>query len=144
MTNFSNCILTLKFKFGKTNNDYMKMLATHNNIEYKILPDIGDCSTFQFNLTLPDKLILTISNKSENDTIIDDNGTILEDRYIQLQEASIDGFDLNYNFLHKKIKLVTFENNEIISSYFGFNGSVELIFDQPNVFQQIYSLNREI
>ena len=143
MINFNDCLLTLKFKFGKTNNDYMNLKIVHGNNEYSVVPNADDCSTFQIKLNLPDKIVLLVSNKNEFDTVVDEQGNIVQDRYIQLQEASLDGFELNYNFLHKKIKILTLDNNEVISSYFGFNGSVELDFNQSNVFHQVSLLNRE-
>ena len=144
MINFNSCLLTLKFKFGKTNDDYMNLKIVHENSEYSVVPNADDCSTFQIKLNLPDKIVLSVSNKNEFDTVVDDQGNIVQDRYIQLQEASLDGFELNHHFLHKKIKLTTTNNNEVTSNYFGFNGFVELDFNQSNVFYQVSLLNREL
>jgi hypothetical protein len=142
MTNFDKCRLKLDFKFGKTNSDYMNLLVIHREKQYNVSPDSNDCASVDLNLNLPDVVVLIVSNKNINDTIVDSEGNIVEDRYIQLQSAHIDGFELNYNFLHKKVVLNT-TNNSVVSSYFGFNGFVNLIFDQENVFYQIYTLNRE-
>lgn len=144
MTNFNSCQLTLKFRFGKTNDDYMNLMIVHNHSEYSVFPDSNDCATFQVDLNLPDSLLISVSNKNQFDTIVDKNGNIAEDRFVQLYSAHLDGFELNHNFLHKKIKLITTENNEVISSYFGFNGSVTLNFDEPNVFRQVPSCNGDI
>lgn len=130
--------------FGSIYDEYMKLKILHNDVTYNVMPDSNGFAKFTINLSLPDKIRLLISNKMPTDTQVDINGAIIKDKYIQIQSAAIDGFNLNHVFLHKKLTLITNKNTHVVSNYFGFNGIVDIRFNETNVFNQVVSLNRDI
>jgi hypothetical protein len=98
-----------------------------------------ECPGYAVDIELPTKIKLVISGKDmTTDTILDDKGNIVQDLYVKITGISIDGVGLNSIFLHQGITLIT-DHGNTITSYFGHNGHVDFILDQPNVFQQIMS-----
>jgi hypothetical protein len=76
---------------------------------------------------------IVVSNKNLScDTKVDNNGTILEDKFIELTKIIVDRVDASTNYI-KSIVLDTGED-KINSNYWGFNGTVNLCFDQSDSF----------
>jgi hypothetical protein len=80
------------------------------------------------------KLEMLFSNKSSNDTIVDNNGHIVKDKFVLLKKFSINGIDLfaDHDFFYKKLKYHT--NGVATDVHPGFwhnNSAVSLEFDNP-------------
>ena len=135
MHDFSQCKLELTFEFGATNNKYMDLDVNGYNVS-------PDCPCVTLLISLPTTVYLIVSNKDPTDTIVDSNGNIVQDCYVKLSSMTIDGFNINEKFLHQKIILTTVNGFAVTSSYFGFNGTIELVLDRKSVMSQCLYLNR--
>ena len=134
MHDFSQCNIALEFEFGETNGKYMNLAVN----DVAVTPD---CPHVDLTITLPNTIQLTLSNKGDNDTIVDDSGNIVQDCYVKLTAIAIDGFKINEKFLHQKVIINTQDGQSITTNYFGFNGTVFLILDRTTVLSQCLYLN---
>lgn len=146
MTNFNQCKLKIKFCFGRCNNKLFQVKVDDNHDVVEVLPYTIDneiIGIYEKQIYLPTKIIIHAQGKDNNvDTILDENFNIVEDLYVQISAISLDGFDLNENFLFKKINLITVDNKKILTNYIGFNGFVELNFKEDNIFFQCMECNK--
>lgn len=145
MTNFSKCVLNIKFGYGKVNNKLFKIQVNYNGTIDDLLAyetDKGIFSNYVKEIILPTSIDIVFSGKDNNvDTIVDSEGNIIEDLFVQIQQISLDQFDLNEKFLHQRIVINTNENQSYTTSYIGFNGTVTLNFEEDNIFSQVLALN---
>jgi len=82
---------------------------------------------FDFDIDLPCTLNVLVNGKDNSkDTVVDDKGNILEDKFIRIDKICLDNKPLNDNALPKFCKLVTNDSKTIVSNYIGFNGMVSL------------------
>jgi hypothetical protein len=117
----------LHFKFGAVHDTYMTVCV--NGID--VLPDINQQAMIQVPVHFPSVLILKLSGKNNNiDTLIDNTGKITQDKFVQLTQVKIDRMSVSDHFLQKW----PIVNNSFTTSYFGFNGQVQLTFDSPTSF----------
>ena len=141
MTNFNKCRLRIVFTLGKCNNKLMKIFVDNQ----ELIPFENDkniTAVYESNIILPTEIPISTSGKDSNvDTIIDSDGNILEDLYAQITEVSLDNFELNENFLFKKIIVNTEFGDTYTTCYIGFNGLINLKFNEDNVFSQVLECN---
>ena len=90
-------------------------------------------------LNLPTRLCLIFSGKNNaTDTRIDENGNILQDLHVKIAKMALDGFELSKHVLQQKLGLET-ATGSMPTAYVGFNGTITLNLDKPNVFLQYYA-----
>ena len=130
----NNCDITLILEYGLINNKSFDVELTHNGVT---TPITGTTHTVSVNL--PTQIMVKFSGKNmATDTIIDDTGRIVADKYVKIKEILLDNIQLPRYFLEKKLELVD-ENNVIRNTnYIGFNGCLVLNFEKSNVFSQYY------
>ena len=135
---------TIEFKFGLVRNESMQVVVSNGEESLVVVPDdelVGSCA---MHIDLPGKLTIEISGKnSEGDTIVDNDGNILEDKFVQISKIALDCFQLHEIFLYQKIKFLTNNGDELYVSYFGFNGTAVLDFDKPTVLEQYLSCKKD-
>ena len=137
MTKFSTCKLKIVFEFGECNNKLMVVKVNGQTLE----PE-NKQATYENEITLPAKVVIETSGKEDGiDTTVDKDGNIIEDMYAKITSFSLDSFEFQEVFLYQKIKLVTENHGTHTTCYFGFNGFVNLDFNEDNVFSQVLSLN---
>ena len=66
--------------------------------------------------------IITDGKDNNNDTLLDDKGNVIKDKFLRIDEISIDKKPIDTNSLYKIIKIHTVEKQLIYSNYVGFNG----------------------
>ena len=66
--------------------------------------------------------IITDGKDNNNDTLLDDKGNVIKDKFLRIDEISIDKKPIDTNALYKIIKIHTVETHLIYSNYVGFNG----------------------
>ena len=86
-----------------------------------------------FNVTALPKNQITIGHYAKNnDTIIDSTGSIVQDRHCILHFLKIDQIKIDLNFLScYNFYYLTDDNEQIITNYFGKNGSLTVDFEYP-------------
>lgn len=109
---------TLKFKFnaGFVGNKSMKLLINQQSV------DVSENFIVDISVELPTEINFELSGKLPSDTVVE-NGKIIADKFIQLDEIEIDGFKLfPYQIPEKYLE----------TSYWGENGLVKFIIDQDD------------
>lgn len=141
MTNFNECKLRIGFKLGKCNNKLFNLSVNGEQL-IPIQTEDSIIAVYEKNIVLPTQIkICTYGKDNNTDTLIDDNGNIVDDLFVQIDDIHLDNFELNEKFLHQKINVVT-ENGEVYTtSYIGFNGTTLLDFQEENVFSQVMMCN---
>tara|TARA_R100001079_G_scaffold110911_1_gene88330 strand:+ start:5291 stop:5668 length:378 start_codon:yes stop_codon:yes gene_type:complete len=86
----------------------------------KFSPGINNVS---IDVELPTTInIITDGKDNNNDTLLDDKGNVIKDKFLRIDEISIDKKPIDTNALYKIIKIHTVEKQLIYSNYVGFNG----------------------
>jgi len=125
---FNQSLVKLQFKFVEINNEYMNLNIIYNDKTITVNPLQNQSVELQ--IKFPSEIILDISGKNMNhDTIIDKDGSIIKDKYIELTKVVIDNVAVPKLYLKKWPEL-----NGNKNSYFGFNGQAKLKFLEKNSF----------
>lgn len=122
--------LTLEFEIGFINNSNMTMKINGQTF------DTFNDSKFVYTkeIELPTELYIELSGKGTNDTLVDQTGKVIKDKYILLKNIMLDGVGCAPFYCNKAIVLDT-GTDKIKSPYWGFNGSVRINFNEPNGFR---------
>jgi len=137
---FSTCKLELEFEFGSCRDDYFR-LQIDNGSSVK---DVDYFNPYYSSMIeLPKKSKIITSGKNNRLHTIVKDGEIIEDMYVKINKLKLDGIAVGNAFYYKKVKLVTIENKEHITNYFGFNGICTIDLNHNNVFTQFLSLNTD-
>ena len=140
MINFNTCNLKIVFKFNECNGKLMKVEVDCGHSV--ILEPVDKYAVFEQQIELPKKVIIRTSGKNHKyDTKMDESGNIYEDLAVQIESIKLDSFDLNEQYLHQKINILTESGETHTTSYIGFNGTINLDFDENNVFAQVLKAN---
>ena len=146
MPDFATCKLRIDFEFGSARNKFMTACAEHEGRVIDIKPQGTGSkkqSVLELDITLPTKIVLTFRGKIPGeDTVIDAQGNILEDVYVQIVGVALDGFKTNEKFLYQKMFLKTQDGQSIMTNYAGFDGSIEINLDRQDVFAQYLWMNQ--
>lgn len=146
MPNFETCKLKIDFEFGSARNKFMTARAEHDGQVINIEPNgtgPKKSSSLELDITLPTKIVLSFQGKVPGeDTVIDAQGNILEDVYVQIVGVSLDGFKTNEKFLYQKMFLETDDGQSIMTNYAGFDGRIILNLDKQDVFAQYLWMNQ--
>jgi len=77
------------------------------------------------------------------DSVIDAQGQLLADKFVLIKRMSLDGHEVDKNFLEKHLALQVADSDQIVrSNYVGFNGVMTIDLDRDNVFLQVQKMNR--
>jgi hypothetical protein len=127
MEKLNHSWVRLYFKFGAVHNSYMTV--TVNGVT--VVPDHNEQAQVETLVEFPGELILELSGKNNNtDTLVNDAGEIVQDKFVQLTQVQVDRMTVNNHFLQKWPVV----NDSFVTAYFGFNGQAKLTFDAPSSF----------
>lgn len=141
MPKLNKCKIGFEFEFGAIQGRCMTLQVLHDDNCYMV-PGNQGTANLQFDIVLPTTINLKFSGKNPNtDTLVDHDGKIIEDMYVKIVKINLDGFDLNEIFFHKKITICTDDLQQITTSYIGFNGMINLEFNESTVFKQYLACN---
>lgn len=116
--------ITILLSAGKIHNKTMWVEIFNNNMFVKKISEWSDKPTkVDIDTNLPCIIEFKVDGKHKFDTIIDENGKIVADKFIKVEAISIDGKWVNQWMLEGK--LLTFipnDRQEIVTNYFGSNG----------------------
>jgi hypothetical protein len=92
----------------------------------------------------PTTINITLSNKSENDTLTDESGEIIKDKAIEVTQVLINNFPIHQD-LTDKIFICRREGSDCDTNenWWAFNGKIKILFDQPSPMRYMLSLNNE-
>lgn len=89
---------------------------------------------YETDLKFPAKFSIHVFGKGDFDTEVDEQGVVINDKYIRLLEINVDGMSCYSDYVHHHIFLHTNHGQSIQTNYWGFNGRVNLDFDYDNSF----------
>ena len=131
LTNQSD--LDLEFKIGHCNST-MSMEILVDDTPMASYPSF-DTNRFvlKHRINWPSTLKIVLSNKNLlHDTMVDADGKIIADKYIQLTRVVVDRIETTVEYINSVV--LNTDDNKITTTYWGFNGFVELDFTQENSF----------
>lgn len=121
-----NFKLRLKFEFGIVNGQMMSIKVNDTDvIDGQITLDI----------TLPSAIRIKFSGKNNNDTVMDENGNIIEDKFIKIEKFLLDDILVPDWILHEKFSYTTDKHDELPLSFIGHNGSAIIDIPEDDVFK---------
>lgn len=138
----NQCNLLVDFRFNSVQDSSMtvKILTFDSIEEFSV---INDVVKFKKNINLPTKVQIEFFGKNMNlDTVLDNNGNIIADKNVIIENIFLDNIPIPNWCLSKFICLVTTENQKIYTNYIGHNGFVKLDFCHSDVFRQLMSFQR--
>lgn len=92
----------------------------------------------------PTTINIVVSNKGNKDTLVDQTGTILKDKAIEVTQVLINNFPIQQHLIDKiLICRRDGTNADTHENWWGFNGTVKIIFDQSNPMRYMLSLKNE-
>ena len=74
-------------------------------------------------ITWPSVIIIKLSNKGPDDTVVDGNGIVVNDKAIILEELALNNFPLELNVMEQLVDGII---------YWGFNGEIKMNFTEKN------------
>jgi hypothetical protein len=142
MSEFANCTLKMRFRYGSCNNKLLQVEVEHNQKKVKLSP-VENFATYTKQITLPTTLKVSVTGKDTvTDTKVDADGNVIEDLFVEICDITLDTFRLSDFFLHKKITIQTEDGKDHNTNYFG-NGSANIDFLEENIFAQVYKAAQE-
>lgn len=81
----------------------------------------------------PQPVYFTLGNKDTNDTLVDQLGNILQDKFIKLESLTVDRLPVHIVALLDCVEIDTGTQN-IKTNYWGFNGVAKIEFDRNDTF----------
>lgn len=128
----------MKFSAGRISNhesDPWMHLRIWANNDLVHDSDAAQRVDLEFNMTLPGRIQIDVSGKRSGlDTLVDEQGVILRDKFVRLDWISIDRLPVKHWIVQSK--LIQFHSDEMPgthhTNYFGFNGSGVLDLCWPN------------
>lgn len=125
--------ITFKFSIGLYNGSMGMTIRCNNKVLLSKSSFETDSFVFTDNVELPAEITIDLYGKNSGDTSIDSDGNIVADKYIKLQELSIDRVPLHILSL---IHLVEIDHDVQtgVTNYWGFNGQAKIKIEQPDSF----------
>ncbi len=128
----TNTTIKLRLRIGRYRGQSMSLIIRANN---QIVLDCNQFSTdfhdLEFQCLLPMVLEFETNGKSFEDTLVDDQGKILQDKFIVVESMSVDSIWI------KRWMLGLFENatSDIKTNYFGQNGIARFQIPYSDIMQ---------
>jgi hypothetical protein len=132
----------IEFEFSKVNNKTMSVDFLHETHKQHIHPTDAKVEQVEITIELPTTIKLVFLGKTDGVDTIVDGIEIIEDLHVKISNIWLDDFAIHLAVLQKMPVLNTHSSKIVKSNYIGFNGDVNLIFNEKNVFDQIMYLNR--
>lgn len=96
------------------------------------------------NIDWPTTLNIITSNKHSDDCKVDINGNIIKDKSIEVVGILINNFSIHQDLIDKLFICQKEGSSNITNeNWWGFNGKIKIIFDQPNPMRYMLSLRNE-
>jgi hypothetical protein len=125
----------LYFQYNSNRFKHPQILLTDSGTKQQHLLSVND---HEFKLLLPvagtHKIVLQLINKTDQDTLVDEDGNIVEDLWVKITKIEIDGFDIT-----DKIDLIStytdnYKNPVNTYGFLGFNTEYTLNLQTPGFY----------
>lgn len=138
----NKCKLEIFFRFVGLDDKYMGVTIHHGGTVSTLQAVDDSAYSYVQEIELPTKVELEFFGKNKDtDTRIDAQGKIIADKHVILKGIKLDNVPVEPLYLRRRLCL-EHENGVTYSNYIGFNGTMVIQFDSPNVFSQIMTFKR--
>jgi hypothetical protein len=98
----------------------------------------------EFNIDWPTTIYIQLSNKQRDDTQLDQNGLIIQDKVIEVTDVLINNFPIHQDLVDK-IFICQREGSasDTNENWWAWNGTVKIIFDHTSPMRYLLSLQNE-
>lgn len=132
LTNETELVLRLELEVSKQPN--FKITINNDVVYDQTATEIIEI-TYPYQQQKDIEINMWMDGKTDNDTVVDENGNILSDKYIKINRLIVNNFSLekNYNFYYNNLNYYN-QNNESINVEQGFwfnDHKLNLSFTQP-------------
>ena len=145
MLDLATATMTLVFEFGRVRDAVMRIDVLVGDTVHTVPCEWdGDSGrgTVSVPVCLPTTVTVVASGKGPMDTLVDEQGNIIQDCHACLREVYLDGFKLGDYFLYHKVMITADDGHELVTNYFGFNGRAVIDLPKKSVFAQYCFLNQ--
>jgi hypothetical protein len=148
MIAINNCIISFDLSFEHINNLIMQAVLIVDNERININPTLDNekyTATVNACVKLPTLISLEFSGKNYNtDTLIDQQGNILKDICIKIQNMRLDGLSVGQYYLQQHLILIDDSGTEWTGPYIGRNGIMQIALKEDNIFSQFIDINKKV
>lgn len=122
--------ISLSLEFGESNGTMDLSIADESTIIKQVTDGQGHV-TLDFPVDFPNTLTLHLSGKGSRDTMVNREGEIISDKYVKLIGLKVGGVPVDHN---KLFNICNYEHDGGIYQdvFWGFNGKVDIKFNEPN------------
>ena len=132
--------ITINFLTGSIDDQTMGLTVLANEqIIFKQEQNLDKKFTLDFDIDLPGEIKFIVQGKGPFDTKVDDNGNILQDKFLKINSMLIDRMPVTRWVLESKFIQFTHAEQESYTNYFGYNGqgTIQLPKDTFSLFLNI-------
>lgn len=125
--------VTFKFSIGTYNGSMGMDIFYNDSLLLSKKSFESDTFTFTSTLDLPGTVSMHVYGKNPLDTLVDDGGNVIADKYIKLEELLIDRVPLHILSLINLPELEC-QGQLLRTNYWGFNGTVRIKMEHEDSF----------
>ena len=126
-----NARLIFDFTIGHYNGTMSMRAVSGDRVLFDKKNFDTDKFSFETEISWPDPVHFFLSNKNPNDTLVDESGTIVQDKFIKLESITVDRLPVHIVALLECVEIDT--GVDIIkTNYWGFNGVSRILFDRDD------------
>lgn len=136
-----NAQLTFDFSIGHYNSTMSLKILSKNKVLLDKKTFENEKFVFSTEISWPDPVFFILDGKGPNDTLVDESGNIVKDKFIKLESIVVDRMAVHIIPLLDCVELDT--GTQILkTNYWGFNGTAKINFDKDNTL--LWHLNNAI
>lgn len=126
--------VALDLFYNAYKDQYMRLDLLANDCLIEI-PHFGSSRHVEFDITLPCEIQFNLSGKGPLDTVVDENGKVVEDKFIRIDWLSLQGIPVERWILESRLLILHYGSGEQIkTNYFGHNGQAKLVIPHEDIF----------
>jgi len=100
--------------------------------------------TIDLMIAWPTTINIFVSGKGPNDTLLDDQGRVVQDKAIEVTQVLVNNFPIQQHLTDKIFLCRRAGSDEITNeNWWGFNGHISMVFDQANPMRYMLSLSNQ-
>jgi len=127
----------MEFECSNVNNSTMNI-----TIDGQLFENLPSRFVYETKTIFPNIINITVSGKANNDTIVNEYNEIIEDKFIKLTKLFVHGIEIDTSYLETQLQLNTEDNEIVNSNYWGFNGTVGIVFNALDVFEWLVNTKK--
>jgi len=126
--------ITLGLEFGLCNGSMTIEIYQDESLIKKLENITTTTNNVSLDIDFPSQLKIVLSNKNYNtDTIVDNNGSIINDKYVILKHMMIESIPIKIDVLFNICQYYKNQTDDPVNdTYWGFNGFAIIDFDSEH------------